>query len=48
MTKELKFCNKCVMPNTRPGIQFDEHGICEACNNYEKKKIQIGIRDIEN
>lgn len=37
MNKEIKFCKKCVMPNTRPGIQFDEMGVCEACNNYAKK-----------
>ena len=26
------------MPNTRPGLQFDENGICVACINYEKQK----------
>lgn len=35
----IKYCKKCVMPNTRPGLQFDEHGICEACNNYVKKNV---------
>ena len=35
---KIQFCNKCVMPNTRPGITFDEQGVCEACNNYAKKK----------
>ena len=35
---EIKFCKKCVMPNTRPGIKFDEDGVCEACNNYAKKE----------
>ncbi len=38
MSQEIKFCKKCVMPNTRPNIHFDKNGICEACNNYEKKK----------
>lgn len=37
MPKEIKMCKKCVMLNTRPGISFDEHGVCEACNNYAKK-----------
>lgn len=27
------------MPNTRPGISFDENGVCCACNNHEKKKL---------
>lgn len=39
MTEKIKFCKKCVMPNTRPGIKFDENGVCEACNNYEKKAL---------
>lgn len=26
------------MPNTRPGMVFDEKGVCEACNNYAKKR----------
>lgn len=38
MSTEIIFCKKCVMPNTRPSIQFDENGVCEACNNYEKKE----------
>lgn len=36
---EIKYCKKCVMPNTRPGINFDDQGVCEACNNYAKKGI---------
>lgn len=30
-------CKKCVMPNTRPGILFDQEGICQACRAEEKK-----------
>ncbi len=26
------------MPDTRPGLTFDESGICAACINYEKQK----------
>lgn len=37
--EKIQFCRKCVMPNTRPGIRFDENGVCEACNNYEKKQL---------
>ncbi len=39
MAEKIRFCKKCVMPNTRPGIKFDENGVCEACNNYEKKAL---------
>ncbi len=34
----MKYCKKCTMPDTRPGIQFDEHGVCTACNHYEGRK----------
>ncbi len=34
----MKYCTKCVMPDTRPGIHFNEDGICQACLNYEKRK----------
>ena len=27
------------MPDTRPGILFDEQGICQACRAEEKKAI---------
>ncbi|SKB95331.1 N-acetyl sugar amidotransferase [Lachnospiraceae bacterium] len=34
----MRFCKKCVMPNTRPHITFDKNGVCIACQNNEKKK----------
>jgi len=34
----MKFCTKCIMPDTRPHITFDSKGICIACQNHEKKK----------
>lgn len=35
---KVKYCTKCVMPDTRPGIQFDENGVCSACQSFEKRK----------
>ena len=34
----MKYCTKCVMPDTRPGITFNEEGVCSACQNYENRK----------
>lgn len=34
----MKFCTKCIMPNTRPGITFNDKGVCIACQNNERKK----------
>lgn len=36
--KELRYCTNCVMPETRPRITFDEHGVCNACRWAEEKK----------
>ncbi|MCR4657332.1 MAG: N-acetyl sugar amidotransferase [Lachnospiraceae bacterium] len=33
----MKYCKRCVMPDTRPGIKFDEEGICSACRAHESK-----------
>ncbi len=34
----MKYCKKCLMPDTRPGITFLEDGVCAPCHNYEKQK----------
>ncbi len=34
----MRYCKRCVMPDTRPGIIFDEEGICSACCSYERRK----------
>lgn len=33
----MKYCKKCTMPDTRPGITFDEEGVCSACRHYEHR-----------
>lgn len=35
---EFKRCKKCVQLSTRPGIKFNEEGICYPCLNFEKRK----------
>lgn len=34
----MKYCKKCLMPDTRPGITFMEDGVCAPCHNYEKQR----------
>ena len=34
----MKYCSKCLMPDTRPGIKFDEKEVCAGCRAYEKQK----------
>ena len=31
----MKYCNRCLQPDTRPGIRFDPRGICPACAYHE-------------
>ena len=33
----MKYCQKCLMPDTRPGIIF-ENDVCSGCINFEKQK----------
>lgn len=33
----MKYCKKCVMPDTRPGITFNSEGLCSACQSYERR-----------
>ena len=31
----MKVCTRCVLPETYPGISFNEKGICNFCNSYD-------------
>ena len=35
--KNIDYCHKCLMPDTRPRVVFNEEGICNACLNMEEK-----------
>jgi len=44
----MRICKHCIQPDTRPGIHFDDHGICGACLwEDEKKKIDWESREKE-
>lgn len=32
----MKYCKKCLQPDTRPNTIFTEDGICPACNYFDK------------
>ena len=36
--RQIKRCTKCVLPETFPFITFDTKGVCNYCNNYQKKE----------
>jgi N-acetyl sugar amidotransferase len=33
----ITYCNKCVLPNTKPDLILDEFGICNACRSFENR-----------
>ncbi|MBE5959660.1 MAG: N-acetyl sugar amidotransferase [Lachnospiraceae bacterium] len=37
----MKICKKCIMPNTRPRLVFNDNGVCAACEWDEIKKTSI-------
>lgn len=45
----IRFCKKCTVSNQRPRINFDENGVCSACNfaEFKRNKIDWQQRDKE-
>lgn len=37
MSNKIQYCTKCLMPSTRPGISFNDEGVCSACQAYERR-----------
>lgn len=35
----MKYCKRCVIPDTKPDLFIDEECICSACRSYEKRKV---------
>ncbi len=31
-------CARCLLPETFPGVSFDERGVCDRCRRYEERK----------
>ena len=36
-TPALRYCKLCVLPNTRPNLEFDADGVCQACRTHAQK-----------
>lgn len=43
----IKRCTKCILPETFPHITFNEEGICNYCQNYNKRDNQLGIEKLK-
>ena len=36
-SRNIKYCNICILPNTRPNLNFDRFGVCDGCKKTQKK-----------
>lgn len=34
----IRYCNRCVMPETKPDLFIDAEGVCSACRYIEKRQ----------
>ncbi|MEM9543297.1 MAG: N-acetyl sugar amidotransferase [Cyanobacteria bacterium P01_E01_bin.42] len=33
----IRYCNRCVMPETKPDLYLDKEGVCNACRSFENR-----------
>jgi len=33
----ILYCKRCLLPDTKPDLRFDDHGVCNACTNFENR-----------
>jgi glucosamine--fructose-6-phosphate aminotransferase (isomerizing) len=45
--KSLTRCRKCILPSTMPFIEFDKHGVCNYCKNYQIRNRPKPAADLE-
>ena len=46
--KYIRYCKRCVMPETKPDLLIDKAGICNACRSFEgRKEIDWAKRKLE-
>ncbi|WP_420549391.1 N-acetyl sugar amidotransferase [Curvivirga sp.] len=41
----MKYCVECILPDTRPGIELDDNGVCTACHGHRDKENKIDWDD---
>lgn len=40
-TRTVRFCNACVLPDSRPGISIGADGTCNACHGHRANRVRI-------
>ncbi len=44
----MRYCSKCILPNTRPQIIINNKNICSACEFFSNKKKKFDFKKIVN
>ena len=39
MAPMIRYCSRCLYPETKPDIWFDDRGVCSACVGFERRKV---------
>jgi N-acetyl sugar amidotransferase len=37
--RHIRYCARCVMPETKPDLFIDGEGVCSACRNFERRQV---------
>lgn len=40
----MRYCTRCILPDSRPGITLDGHGVCSGCRGHDDKLHRIDWR----
>ena len=38
MAMHVRYCRRCVIPETKPDLFIDEEGVCSACRSFEQRR----------
>lgn len=45
MGRTIRYCVRCVMPETKPDLRLDEEGVCNACRSFEgRTEVDWAVR----
>ena len=44
---KLRYCTKCLFPETKPDLFFNENGVCSACVAADQKDNSIDWKQRE-
>ena len=37
----MRYCRKCILPDTRPGLELGSDGVCSACRSHERRQTAV-------